>query len=112
MRIKARKTAWVVAGVTIVSIVIISLRFTSPQPAAAPPFRVVATGPVVALPPPRSTLNTNLRFELRPMAALMPRVSGITEGLDSQRFISSRAQRRVDLIDLRYQPEIKLDDLE
>ena len=112
MKISARDIGLLAVGFIIGAVVAVSLTSTPMRPAAAPPLGTVATGPVLAsasLPPSFITV-TNLEWEAPPIHVVLP--PRFIDSLDSQNPLYPQMMRRnVDLLDTRYQPDIRLDDL-
>ena len=91
--------------------VLVSLVFTtvSTRTVNTPDAGVMSAGPVLALAsrPQQFTFSTNVQWEVQPI----PSESQFIDNFDSQGPLIDPLQWRVDLIDTRYQPDIKLEDL-
>ena len=108
MKIKTRDVGLLAVGFVAGAIITASLTSTPKRPVTTPTTRVVATGPLLAaasLPP---ALATNFVIQLPPLRSVMPQASG---GLGVQSPLYPPPRPSVDLIDTRYQPDIKLDDM-
>jgi hypothetical protein len=97
MKIKTRDVGLLAIGFILGVVLTVSLTTTTPT---RPASTLVLTGPTVASasPPPAFVSITNM-WQAPPVHIVHP-----------PRFIDSFDSRRLDLIDYRYQPDIKLDD--
>jgi hypothetical protein len=109
MKIEIREVGLLAVGFMIGAVVAVSLTTTPTRPAGAPAPSPVATGPVLAAAslPPRIITITNIQWEAAPIRALLPAI----ESFDAPSQLNPLMRQNVDLIDTRYQPDIKLDDL-
>ena len=111
MKIRTRDLALLAVGFGIGAVVAVSVTTTLTRPPAAPASSIVATGPALAAAslPLRFIPATNLQWQLPPVhVELPPRFIDIFDPLNP-RYPPPR--RRVDLIDTRYQPDIRPEDL-
>jgi len=111
MKISARDVGMLAVGFIIGAVVDVSITTTSDRPPAAPASSAVAIGPVVAaaslsLP---SIPETNVQWQLPPVHIKLP--PEFIDVFDSTDPLYPPPRRSVHLIDTRYQPDIKLDDL-
>lgn len=107
MKIRTRDVVLLAFGFVIGAVVTVSLTSTPARAPAAPASTFVATGPVLAVAslPPWFRIATNIQLQLP------PRRFEMRDSFDSQSPLYPPMDRSVDLIDTRYQPDIKLDDL-
>ena len=111
MKIRTRDVGLLAIGFIIGDIGTVLLTTTPTRPSTAPASSLVATGPVLAaaaLPQP-FIAYTNIQLQAPPGEIFLP--PRFIDGFDSQSSLYPPMRRPVDLIDTRYQPDIKLDDL-
>ena len=111
MKIKIRDVALLAGGFILGAILTASLTTTPTGPPAASASRVVLTGPAMAaasLPPPVMVI-TNIQWQMPPVEIILP--PRLIDSFDSQSPLYPPPRRPVDLIDTRYRPDIKMDDL-
>ena len=106
MKIRARDVGLLAVGFIIGAVVVVSLTSKPTRPPAAPVLGTVATGSVLATAslPPRFITITNIQIH----TPLPPRS---IDSLDPQSPLYTPMRQPMHLIDTRYQPDIKLDDL-
>ena len=107
MKIRTRDVGLLAFGFAIGAVVTASLTSTPARGPAAPASTFVATGPVLAVAslPPQFIGTTNFQLQLPPMRFEM------RDSFDAQSPLYPPMRRSVDLIDTRYQPDIKPEDL-
>lgn len=107
MKIRTRDVGLLALGFVIGAVVTVLLTSTPARVPTAPASRVVATGPVLAVAslPPQFIIATNLQLQSPPLRFEM------RDSFDSQSPLYPPMRRSVDLIDTRYQPDIKPEDL-
>ena len=107
MKIQTRDVGLLALGFVVGAVVTVALTSTPTHVPTAPASRVVATGPVLAVAslPSQFIITTNIQLQSPPLRFEMP------GSFDSQSPLYPPMRRPVDLIDTRYQPDIKLDDL-
>jgi hypothetical protein len=108
MKIRIRDIGLLAVGFVLGAILTALLSSTPPRPAAPPSSRVVAAGPLLASATVPTPFPTNFILQIPPMRMIIPRVPN---RLDAQSPSFPSERRPVDLIDMRYQPDIKMDGL-
>ena len=106
MKIQTRDIVLLALGFVIGAVVTVSLTSTPARVPTAPASTFVATGPVLAVAslPPQFIITTNIQLQSPPMRFEM------LDSFDSQSPLYPPMRRSVDLIDTRYQPDIKPED--
>jgi hypothetical protein len=110
MKIGARDVGLLAVGIIVGAVVAVSLTSTPIRPPAAPALGTVVTGPVLAAAslPPRFITTTNIQWQASPIHIGLPPRSIDSFDPQSPPFPPMRPMH---LIDTRYLPDIKLDDL-
>ncbi len=110
MKITIRDARLLAVGFIVGLLVAVSFNTTT-RPPTTPASSVMVTGPVLAAAslPPRLITLTNIQWQAPPVHIVLP--PRFIDSFDSQGPLYPPVQRRLDLIDLRYQPDIELDDL-
>ena len=111
MKIRARDVGFLAVGFIIGAVVAVSLTSKLTRPPAAPVLGTVATGSVFATAslPPRFITITNIQWQAPAIHTPLPPRS--IDSLDPQSPLYTPMRQPMHLIDTRYQPDIKLDDL-
>jgi hypothetical protein len=110
MKIQTRDLGLLAVGFVLGAIITVWLTSTPSRPATISASRVVATGPVLpafSLPPRLTT--TNIQWGAPPIHIVLP--PRFIDSFDSQSPLYPPMRQPVDLIDTRFQSDIKLDDL-
>jgi hypothetical protein len=112
MKIKTRDVGLLAIGFFLGVVLTVSLTTNTPtRPPSAPASTLVLAGPTLASAslPPEFFSTTNIQWQAPPVHIVLP--PRFIDSFDSQSPLYPPVQRRLDLIDTRYQPDIKLDDL-
>ena len=110
MKIITRDVGLLAIGLVIGAIITVLLASTPTRPPTAPTSSIMATGPVLAAASLSLPLSiTNIQWQTPPLEIDLP--PRFLDSFDPQSPLYPPMSRNVDLIDTRYQPDIKLDDL-
>ena len=108
MKIRTRDIGLLTVGFVLGTIITVSFTLGTPRPVVMPSSKVITSGPLFAALSFPPVVDTNFVIQLPPIDWGIPNASG---GLNLQVPSFKSGPQSLDLIDMRYQPDIRLDDL-
>jgi hypothetical protein len=111
MKITARNVGLLAVGFIMGAVAMVLLTTSPTRPPSAAPLGIVVTGPFLAATSlsPRFITITNVQWQGPPSHIVLPPRS--IDSFDSQSPVYSPMRQPMHLIDTRYEPNIRLDDL-